>query len=135
MSLNDKHQEEYKKPDYVAYSGEGAALGAIVQASDDTTFVQGVDVQGRSLVVDESTPKVRIQVRFPDGKRQVLQVNVTHSVRDVLSLVEEGRALGHYQLMSSERGPPKPLSKAVLDQDVKTAGIAGSVVIVKPVME
>ena len=86
IALEDRRKERYvppPPPKYVAYSGEGASLGG-------TAGVGGAvnkDAADGKPVVDEGAPKTNIQIRFHNGERATLTLNMTHTVQDIHTFV------------------------------------------------
>ena len=129
VALEDKRDKMYRPPTppaYVAYSGAGQAV------SD----VQGVggqvnkDAVDGKPVVDENAPKTNLQIRFHNGERATLAVNMTHTVGDIHSFVMCAAPVdGEYQLISGF--PPKPLddpSKTIEQAGLKNAAITQKII-------
>jgi UBX domain-containing protein 1 len=72
VGLIDKRQEDYVEP-FRSFSGAGATLG-------NSTTVTGSTVDTASLPeatpLEASRPSTSIQVRLPNGKRQVIKINL-----------------------------------------------------------
>ena len=81
-------------------------------------------------VVDESAPKTQIQIRFHNGERASLTLNMTHTVADIHNFVMSAAPVeGEYQLVSGF--PPKPLtdtSKTVEQAGLKNAAITQKII-------
>lgn len=81
VALEDKRSEDYRPPTppkYVAYSGQGQSIGG-------TTGV-GLTVNksaGGLPPLDESKPKTTIQLRFHNGERASITLNLHHRVADI----------------------------------------------------
>lgn len=59
--------------------------------------------------MDESAPKTNIQIRFHNGERASVTLNLTHTVADIHAYVACAAPVdGEYQLITGF--PPKPLS-------------------------
>ena len=85
VALEDKRGSKFTLPPikYVAFSGSGASLGG-------TTGVGGnvnKDATSGMLDVDESKPKTKLQIRFHNGERATLTLNMTHIVGDIHAFV------------------------------------------------
>ena len=124
VALEDRRQEKYRPPTppaYVAYSGGGQSMGAV-------TGVGGAvnkDSTDGKPVVDENAPKTTIQIRFHNGERASLIVNLTHTVADIHAYVKVAAPVeGEYQLLSGF--PPKPLNDA--SKTVEQAGLKNSAI-------
>ena len=60
-------------------------------------------------IVDESQPKTNLQIRFHNGERTILTLNMTHTVGDIHAFVMSAAPVqGVYSLMTGF--PPKPLN-------------------------
>jgi UBX domain-containing protein 1 len=127
VGLVDKRQEDFVET-FRSFSGAGATLGAI-------SAVTGSTVDSRSLpdaqALDESRPSTSIQVRLPNGKREVLKVNLDVPVLQLASQVAQllGDQAGSFQLVAGF--PPKPLVD--FESSVEAAGLKGAQVQVKKV--
>lgn len=123
IGLEDRRDEEYRPPTppkYVAYSGSGLSIGG----------VQGVGLEvnknaGGVLAVDESKPKTTIQIRFHNGERVSLTLNLEHRVSDIHEYVMIAAPVdGEYQLVYGF--PPKALTdplKTIEEAGLKSASI------------
>ena len=108
VGIEDKRGSRFippPPPKYVAFSGGGASLGG-------TTGVGGSvnkDAAGGKPTVDESKPKTNLQIRFHNGERATLTLNMTHTVGDIHAFVMAAAPVeGEYSLVTGF--PPKPLS-------------------------
>ncbi len=126
VGLVDKRQEDYVET-FQSFSGAGATLG-------NSTAITGSIVDPASLPaptpLDESRPSTSIQVRLPNGKRQVLKINLDVQVLEVAAHVAPllGES-GSFQLISGF--PPKPLDD--FEATVEAAGLKGAQVQIKKV--
>ena len=108
IDLVNRRKETFKPPPppkYVSYSGEGVSMGG-------TTGVGGAvnkeSTDGKP-VVDDKEPKTTIQIRFHNGERGTLTLNLTHTVADIHAYVACAAPVdGEYSLVSGF--PPKPLN-------------------------
>ena len=129
IALEDRRKEKFRPPTppkYVAYSGSGQAI----------TNVQGVggavnkDAADGKPVVDESKPTTTIQIRFHNGERASITVNMTHKVSDIHEYVMNAAPVdGEYSLVSGF--PPKPLndpSKTIEEAGLKNAAITQKII-------
>lgn len=120
VGLVDKRQVDYVET-FQSFSGAGATLGA-------SSAVAGSTVDPRSLpeaqALDASRPSTSIQVRLPNGKRQVLKVNldvpVLQLAAQVAQLLEDNST--SFQLVTGF--PPKPLED--FSSTVEAAGLKGA---------
>jgi len=139
VRLESKVTEEYQPPKtsgsrFSAFAGEGAAVGEIA-LSATTAIVPGTQGNGAPLIVNEAAGEiVRVQVKFPDGKKEVCKFEKHHTIRHLISRVELLRPnLGPYLLMSGSRGPPKPIEPSQFDDTLVNAGLSGALVTIKEV--
>jgi UBX domain-containing protein 1 len=81
-------------------------------------------------VVDESAPSTTIQIRFHNGERASLTVNLSHTVADIHAYVMcAAPVAGDYVLVSGF--PPKPLtdsSKTIEEAGLKSAAITQKII-------
>jgi len=134
VKLDDRHTEAYTpppRPAYEAFGGQGQAVGEIA-LSHGFVITAGVEAQGM-LVVDETQATVRVQIKYPDGTKEVAKFQPHHTVRHLLALVERNASVNRYQLLTGDRGPPKPLEQSALDLTLTAAGLAGAVVTIRNV--
>ena len=123
VGLEDKRQEAYRPPTppkYVAYSGQGQSIGGVQG--------QGLAVDksaGGLPPVDESKPKTTIQIRFHNGERASITINLHRKVADIHEYVMMAAPVdGDYQLVFGF--PPKALSdpsKTIEEAGLKSASI------------
>jgi UBX domain-containing protein 1 len=123
VGLKDKRKEAYRPPTppkYVAYSGSGLSMGG----------VQGVGLAvnkeaGGLPPVDESKPKTTIQIRFHNGTKASITINLDRRVADIHDYVMNAAPVeGEYQLIAGF--PPKALtdpSKTIEEAGLKSAAI------------
>lgn len=129
VALEDKRDKKYRPPTpppYVAYSGSG-------QAVSDVQGVGGAvnkDAAEGKPAVDESKPKTNLQIRFHNGERATMTVNMTHTVQDIHGFVMSAAPIeGEYVLISGF--PPKPLddpSKTIEQAGLKNAAITQKII-------
>lgn len=126
VHLNDKRAEDYTPPAYVAYGGSGQSLGGASEADTDAVVAQSDDLE--TPVVDESQPKVVIQVRLHSGKRMRVTLNSHHTIRHIQALIQaEGAGASPYTLMAGY--PPAKITD--MNQSVGEAKLNGTQVVQK----
>lgn len=85
---------------------------------------------GALPVVDETQPKTTIQIRFHNGERASISLNLTHRVSDIHDYVMNAAPVdGEYQLISGF--PPKALAdpqKTIGEAGLKNASITQKIV-------
>lgn len=126
VNLNDKRTEQYvppPPPKYVAFSGEGQMMGGATSVPAGT-----VDLNTAGPSHDPAQPTTSVQVRFHNGQRKMVTVNLTTRVQALHEYVMMAAPVdGEYQLLAGF--PPKPLADP--RQTVQEAGIANGAVIQK----
>ena len=81
VGLEDRRKDEFippPPPKYTAYSGEGMSIGGVAGV--------GLAVNksaGGLPPVDESKPKTTIQIRFHNGERASITINLDRTVGDI----------------------------------------------------
>lgn len=128
VGLEDRRSEAYRPPTppkYVAYSGSGMSMGG--------TTGMGLTVNKDAAglpVVDDSQPKTTIQIRFHNGERASITLNLHHLVSDIHDYVMQAAPVdGEYQLVFGF--PPKPIndpSKTIEQAGLKNAAITQRIV-------
>ncbi len=131
VKINDKRGEQYVPPAYVAFSGGGQSAGASSSASSDSVIQPGSG--GTELVVDGAQPTIRVQIVFASNrKREVIKFNKTHTVQDLIGVINGfPHVSGQYQMLLGQ--PPKPVPNSEFGKTLVEAGIAGASVTVKQV--
>jgi UBX domain-containing protein 1 len=126
VSLQDKRSETYvppPPPSYVAFSGGGQSVGGTSSTPAGTVNLNAPDPP-----VDISLPNTTIQIRFHNGQRKNIVVNLGSPITLLREYVNHVAPVnGAFQLVSGF--PPKPLED--LWVSIEEAGIAGSAVIQK----
>lgn len=122
VGIEDKRDEEYVPPPppaYIAYSGHGASVGHVKGVGLE------VNKESGKPVCDETKPKTRIQFRFHNGQREVVEFNTDHTVADIHTYVMQAAPVdGDYELLSGF--PPKPLDNP--DITIEGAGLSGGAI-------
>lgn len=86
VALEDKRDKAYRPPTppaYVAYSGTGQSVSDVQGTGGEVNK----DAQDGRPVVDEGAPKTNLQIRFHNGERVTLAVNMTHTVSDIHTFI------------------------------------------------
>lgn len=126
VSLQDKRQEAYvppPPPKYTAFSGQGQSVGNLRSQPAGTVNINVPDPQ-----VEPSLPTANVQIRFHNGQRKNITVNLGSPVQLLFEYVMFAAPVnGGFQLVSGF--PPKPLDD--MWASIEDAGIAGSAVIQK----
>lgn len=121
VGLIDKRSEEYVET-FQSFSGAGASLGTKTTGEEDSgNTVDPASLPEQPPAVDAGQPTTSIQVRTANGKRKVVKINLSSSVRDLAAHLRE-LADGPFRLLSGF--PPKPIDD--LSQSVEAAGLKGA---------
>ena len=124
VGLIDKRSEDYVEQ-FQSFSGAGATLGTTTTSSTTTTSTTTVDpntLPETPPAVDANQPTTSIQIRLPDGKRKVLKLNLTMTVRDLAAHLRTEANGNPFQLLTGF--PPKPIQD--INQSIEEAGLKGA---------
>ena len=120
--LNDKREEDYVPPAYVAFSG-GATLGASSSSSERVIFTDSMLTGLGAVIVDDSKPTTTLQIKTQSGQKLRVKINqdqtVLHLAGHIRSVVGAG---GSFTLNAGF--PPKDLANASLT--IAEAGLVGA---------
>ena len=126
VSLQDKRGETYvppPPPKYVPFSGDGQSVGNRGSQPAGTVNLNLPDPE-----VNPAIPTTTVQLRFHNGQRKTITVNLGSPVQIIFDYVMYAAPVnGPFQLLSGY--PPKPLGD--IWTSIEDAGIAGSAVIQK----
>lgn len=134
VRLKDNRKEKYSAPPtppgpaYTAFAGDGRTMAAASAGPRITAS------HGGKVTVDEGEATLRVQVRFPNGKRLVHKFNKTHTLSDLFSVVEASEhfaGLESYELMNQSLSPPEPLLASSESSLLTELGLGGGVVTVR----
>ena len=84
VALSDKREEMWRPPTpppYTAYSGAGTSMGGVTAIGGAVNKIDG------KPVVDDSKETTNINIRFHNGERATITVNLTHTVADIHAYV------------------------------------------------
>lgn len=126
IDLKDK-SSEVCKPKFRAFTGAGTAIG---KTKLDFTENDVISVEGAAEKpeVNEKEKTVRVQIRYPDGKRQAVKFNVHHIVNDLISVIRtSGRVNSAFVLQDVKK---KVITESSFRLSITEAGLASSVVLV-----
>mmetsp|Transcript_14407 Transcript_14407/g.29641 ORF Transcript_14407/g.29641 Transcript_14407/m.29641 type:complete len:258 (-) Transcript_14407:36-809(-) len=126
VKLEDKRNQEYVKPDYVAFEGEGNRMDGGAKEE-----VEAVTSSEAAPTIDPTKEVVKIAVRTLTGSRTIISLNTHHTIADLSYLInhETGSPQGGYVLMSGF--PPRRLEDGGMT--VEDAGLKGGQVQMKKV--
>lgn len=121
VGLIDKRQEDFQET-FQSFSGAGASLGTAAAAGDSGNTVDPATLPESPPAVDASQPSTSIQVRTANGKRKIVKINLSSSVRDLAAHLRDVADGKPFRLMAGF--PPKPIDD--LNQSVEAAGLKGA---------
>jgi hypothetical protein len=127
VSLSDHTSEVYTPPPppppppYTAFSGQAVSFGGAKPVV--TTEKPKANVK---FPVDESKKKTSIQIRFHNGDKQTIEVNLDTRVQAIFDYVRKVSGLAKFDLVSGF--PPTPLK---MERTVTEMGLEDSTIIQK----
>jgi len=132
IKLENKRDEDFVPPKYVAFSGTSVQVGQGA-AKGDSSVITPSQAKTEPLLLDDGEDKVRVQVVYASTReRHVVNFNKRHTVRDLISVIDSsGNVNAPYQMLHSVRGPPKPIDSTEFDKTITDAGLAGAAVTIK----
>eukprot|EP00927_Polykrikos_kofoidii_P060108 TRINITY_DN55171_c0_g1_i1.p1 TRINITY_DN55171_c0_g1~~TRINITY_DN55171_c0_g1_i1.p1 ORF type:complete len:242 (+),score=40.28 TRINITY_DN55171_c0_g1_i1:158-883(+) len=126
VAVIDKRSEDYQEPPppaYVRFSGEGQSLGGC-----SSLLAATVDADQGSVVLDDSKPKTKIQIRFHNGERKAQEFNEDHTVGDIRAYCCQ--CVGGRAMTIMGGFPPTPLTDD--SATLKASGLCGAAVTARP---
>jgi UBX domain-containing protein 1 len=123
VSIDDKRGEDYVAPAYRAFSGSGGALGSAAPPPA-AAVVRSSGSGAAALKVDEASPKTSVQVKLANGKKEVVELNLSHTVKDLMERVAAFGATGGKPFVLKAGFPPKPLGDS--SATIEAAGLKNS---------
>ena len=123
IAVEDKRQgtDDYVKPPYRAFSGAAASVGQAAPPPAAAVFKAATGAGAASAIVDPSAPKTSVQVKLVDGKRIIVELNLTHKVSDLVARVAAAAATGGKPFTLMTGFPPKALDNPGLT--IEEAGL------------
>ncbi|XP_054841990.1 UBX domain-containing protein 2B isoform X2 [Eublepharis macularius] len=96
LDMEDHQEQEYIRPRlrFKAFSGEGQKLGSLTPEivstpsspeEEEKSFVEAV------VLIDDSMPTTKIQIRLADGSRLIQRFNQTHRILDIRNFIIQSR--------------------------------------------
>ncbi|KFD52312.1 hypothetical protein M513_06875, partial [Trichuris suis] len=141
LDMKDRRNEKYKKSKVIPFSGRGVMLGS------PTPHVSGAGIVGEKLAgtsstvdetsappevpLDDSKPATNIQVRFPDGSRIILRMNLDRTVGDIrLMICSKKPEYCSREFVLLAGFPAKELNN--IQDTIEEAQLANSAILVHP---
>ncbi len=110
IRVEDKSQEDFKPPAYIAFSGTQHKLGG--NTSVDPNAVAGNTSEDGGDPMPEfnpDEPSTTLQIILVDGRKLIQKFNMTHTIKHVQSFIaSQGGNTAPYTLLAGF--PPKPLT-------------------------
>jgi len=116
--MQDKSDEEYKKPEkpkYNLFGGEGNSLAGANTGNYRSSDASSTSISKSSsnnmsssttnfvITIDENEPTTNIQIRLANGTRLVQKFNHSHTILDLKMFVSAkcGQNLGEFRLLTT----------------------------------
>nr|XP_004653397.1 UBX domain-containing protein 2B [Jaculus jaculus]XP_045000144.1 UBX domain-containing protein 2B [Jaculus jaculus] len=96
LDMEDHQDQEYMKPRlrFKAFSGEGQKLGSLtpeIVSTPSSPEEEDKSILNAVVLVDNSVPTTKIQIRLADGSRLIQRFNRTHRILDVRNFIIQSR--------------------------------------------
>ncbi|KAM4822967.1 UBX domain-containing protein 2B [Ictidomys tridecemlineatus] len=96
LDMEDHQDQEYIKPRlrFKAFSGEGQKLGSLtpeIVSTPSSPEEEDKSILNAVVLIDDSVPTTKIQIRLADGSRLVQRFNSTHRILDVRNFIIQSR--------------------------------------------
>ncbi|NWH60375.1 UBX2B protein, partial [Geococcyx californianus] len=96
LDMEDHQEQEYVKPRlrFKAFSGEGQKLGSLtpeIVSTPSSPEEEDKSFLNAPVVIDDSRPATKIQIRLADGSRLIQRFNQTHRIKDIRDFIIQSR--------------------------------------------
>lgn len=96
LDMEDHQDQEYIKPRlrFKAFSGEGQKLGSLtpeIVSTPSSPEEEDKSILNAVVLIDDSVPTTKIQIRLADGSRLIQRFNSTHRILDVRDFIVQSR--------------------------------------------
>ncbi|XP_032762168.1 UBX domain-containing protein 2B isoform X1 [Rattus rattus] len=96
LDMEDHQDQEYIKPRlrFKAFSGEGQKLGSLtpeIVSTPSSPEEEDKSILNAAVLIDDSVPTTKIQIRLADGSRLIQRFNSTHRILDVRDFIVQSR--------------------------------------------
>ncbi|XP_037058327.1 UBX domain-containing protein 2B isoform X1 [Peromyscus leucopus] len=96
LDMEDHQDQEYIKPRlrFKAFSGEGQKLGSLtpeIVSTPSSPEEEDKSILNAAVLIDDSVPTTKIQIRLADGSRLIQRFNSTHRILDVRDFIIQSR--------------------------------------------
>ncbi|XP_038622627.1 UBX domain-containing protein 2B [Tachyglossus aculeatus] len=96
LDMEDHQEQEYIKPRlrFKAFSGEGQKLGSLtpeIVSTPSSPEEEDKSILNAVVLIDDSAPTTKVQIRLADGSRLIQRFNHTHRIMDVRDFIVQSR--------------------------------------------
>ncbi|XP_010581211.1 PREDICTED: UBX domain-containing protein 2B isoform X5 [Haliaeetus leucocephalus] len=96
LDMEDHQEQEYVKPRlrFKAFSGEGQKLGSLtpeIVSTPSSPEEEEKSILTAPVLIDDSMPATKIQIRLADGSRLIQRFNQTHRIKDIRDFIIQSR--------------------------------------------
>uniref|UniRef100_A0A663E1A8 UBX domain-containing protein 2B n=5 Tax=Accipitrinae TaxID=8955 RepID=A0A663E1A8_AQUCH len=96
LDMEDHQEQEYVKPRlrFKAFSGEGQKLGSLtpeIVSTPSSPEEEEKSILSAPVLIDDSMPATKIQIRLADGSRLIQRFNQTHRIKDIRDFIIQSR--------------------------------------------
>ncbi|XP_044280312.1 UBX domain-containing protein 2B isoform X1 [Varanus komodoensis] len=98
LDMEDHQEQEYVRPrlKFKAFSGEGQKLGSLtpeIVSTPSSPEEEEKPFLDAAILIDDSMPTTKIQIRLADGSRLIQRFNQTHRIIDIRNFIIQSRPL------------------------------------------
>ncbi|XP_061455385.1 UBX domain-containing protein 2B isoform X2 [Rhineura floridana] len=98
LDMEDHQEQEYVRPrlKFKAFSGEGQKLGSLtpeIVSTPSSPEEEDKSFLDAAVLIDDSAPTTKIQIRLADGSRLIQRFNQTHRIIDIRNFIIQSRPL------------------------------------------
>ncbi|RMC15367.1 hypothetical protein DUI87_07558 [Hirundo rustica rustica] len=96
LDMEDHQEQEYVKPRlrFKAFSGEGQKLGSLtpeIVSTPSSPEEEEKSILNAPVLIDDSMPATKIQIRLADGSRLIQRFNQTHRIKHIRDFIIQSR--------------------------------------------
>ncbi|KAM8810421.1 UBX domain-containing protein 2B [Eudromia elegans] len=96
LDMEDHQEQEYVKPRlrFKAFSGEGQKLGSLtpeIVSTPSSPEEEEKSFLNAPVLIDDSKPATKVQIRLADGSRLIQRFNHTHRIKDIRDFIIQSR--------------------------------------------
>uniref|UniRef100_A0A8B9F2U7 UBX domain-containing protein 2B n=1 Tax=Amazona collaria TaxID=241587 RepID=A0A8B9F2U7_9PSIT len=96
LDMEDHQEQEYVKPRlrFKAFSGEGQKLGSLtpeIVSTPSSPEEEEKSILDAPVLIDDSMPSTKIQIRLADGSRLIQRFNQTHRIKHIRDFIIQSR--------------------------------------------